>query len=619
MLDHPAAAGRPGSRLLIAVATLLLACSDDGGTDLDGSVGSDAGPACASLIYESDSGDLQRWPEPRMMVADPTSPTGRRFEAAREAWSTYYEGLGSFGAILEEELAGFDGFGINGEAFFRFTGDPAGAVEGGLALLPEGGEATVLESTTTTAGGADQALFVAALDPLPERARVVAWARSTGAGCTESTDAMRAAIAAEAETVDALVAAGAVDSADELVALTVFHTGTFAAQAMNVAAAIAEGPAPALTAPPSCEASAAFRVCRATMTLRDFRGADGTLDPFPPEVPGEVRTYDVPLTIWLPLEAVVSAPAAIFGHGLSSPVSEGEVVAELAAPAGVVTVAIPALKHEGHPTFEDGGNQFDIVLDFFALDPMRRGSLRPAVLRDHGRQTVWERLQLLRFLRSAPDLDGDGESDVDPSRLGYVGGSLGAIMGPQFLAGAPDLRGAVMAMPGGRLGSLLTASPLFLLVFQGQRPPEMSALGLRRFIPVAQMLIDPGDPATFGSLAVSNHPEPRPSLLVSMAMGDSVVPNSSSYDVSRALGVPLVAPLEVVPGFEVVDSPLTANVDAQTTAGLIQVDQALVGGEVVPATHLNMATSEPALSNSFDFLLEAMDGTPVLREARIAE
>lgn len=606
------------SRLRVAPVILfvLAACGDDDSSPFDASIAEDAGEGCVELMYARASGDVQRWPEPRLLVDDDGTATGKRFHVVQDEWPTYFEGLGTFGALVAEDMEGFDGFGINSEAFFRFTADPSGSVVGGLAVL-DGDRATELESTLFV--GDDDTLFIAAGVPLPEQARVVAWARATGEGCTASTPDMRSEIDAAGPEVDALVAAGAIADADELLALSVFHTGTFTTQAQRVADVIATGPAPALIAPATCEAEARYRVCVADIELRDFRGEDDKLPPFPPEAPTEVRTHVVPLKLWLPLDPVVSAPAAIFGHGLGSPPEEGEVVADQAAPAGVITVAFPALKHVGHPTFEEGSNQIDIILDFFSLDPERRGSLDPGILRDHGRQTVWERLQVLRYLKSAPDIDGDGEPDVDPDQLGYVGGSLGAIMGPQFLAGASDLRVSVLAMPGGRLGNLLTASGLFLLVFEGQRPPEMTKAGLRRFIPVAQMLIDPGDPATFGRLALREHPEPRPSVLVSVAIDDGVVPNSSSYDVARALGVPLVAPIRDVPGLTVVGSPLMANIDATTTAGLIQVDQALVDGEVVAASHLNMAVSEPALSNSFQFVLEGMEGVPTLYEARLDE
>ena len=604
-------------RTALAVTLLLLAaCGDDDSVPSDGSVAVDAGEECAELIYSRESGDIQRWPEPRLLADDPTTATGKRFHAADDEWDSYLDGLGSFAALVTDDLEGFDGFGINSEAFFRFTADPSRSVEGGIAILDEG-VATLLETTPFV--GEDETLFIAAGVPFPEQGRVVAWARATGDGCAASTPDMRAEIAAAGPGVDALVEAGAIADAEELVALTVFETGTFTAQAQRVAEVIATGPPPALVTPASCEEQALYRVCVADIELRDFRSEGDQLPPFPPEAPTEVRTHVVPLKLWLPLDPVVSAPTAIFGHGLGSPPEEGEVVAELAAPAGVITVAFPALKHVGHPTYEEGSNQVDIIMDFFSLDTAVRGSLDPGVLRDHGRQTVWERLQVLRYLQSAPDIDGDGQPDVDPARLGYVGGSLGAIMGPQFLAGSRDLRVSVLAMPGGRLGNLLTASGLFLLVFEGQRPREMSKADLRRFIPVAQMLIDPGDPASFARLALLEHAEPRPSVLVSVAIDDGVVPNSSSYDVARALGVPLVAPIREVPGLTIVASPLTANIDSLTTAGLIQVDQALVGGEIVEASHLNMAVSEPALSNSFQFVLEGMDGVPTLHEARLDE
>ena len=47
------------------------------------------------------------------------------------------------------------------------------------------------------------------------------------------------------------------------------------------------------------------------------------------------------------------------------------------------------------------------------------------------------------------DLNNDAAADVDPTRISYVGISLGGIMGGSFLAFAPNVRTATLSVPGG--------------------------------------------------------------------------------------------------------------------------------------------------------------------------
>jgi hypothetical protein len=69
--------------------------------------------------------------------------------------------------------------------------------------------------------------------------------------------------------------------------------------------------------------------------------------------------------------------------------------------------------------------------------------------RDPQRQTAIDLLQLVRVIESGVDVDGDGSADLDASKISYVGISAGSMYGTVFLVLEPDVRVAVLDVPGG--------------------------------------------------------------------------------------------------------------------------------------------------------------------------
>jgi len=64
-------------------------------------------------------------------------------------------------------------------------------------------------------------------------------------------------------------------------------------------------------------------------------------------------------------------------------------------------------------------------------------------------QTVIDYMQLVRVIEVGMDVDGDGDPDIDPSRIYFVGASSGSMIGTIFLALEPSVRvGALVAAPG---------------------------------------------------------------------------------------------------------------------------------------------------------------------------
>jgi pimeloyl-ACP methyl ester carboxylesterase len=164
-------------------------------------------------------------------------------------------------------------------------------------------------------------------------------------------------------------------------------------------------------------------------------------------------------------------PVVIGGHGgggskeafLLSPIST---LSASLAQQGLATVSINAAGHGFGPlgsltvqrttgapvTFSSGGRGFD--QDGNGLIDAREGirAVRPRTLIDDAdgfRQTVADLMQLVRQIEVGADVDGDSRPDLDPSRIYYVGHSLGGIYGTAFVALEPHVRAAVLSAAGG--------------------------------------------------------------------------------------------------------------------------------------------------------------------------
>jgi pimeloyl-ACP methyl ester carboxylesterase len=160
-------------------------------------------------------------------------------------------------------------------------------------------------------------------------------------------------------------------------------------------------------------------------------------------------------------------PVAIIGHGggANKNVFPTFLAATLAS-HGVSTIAINVVGHGFGPlgtltvsqtggittTLPAGGRGIDQNGDGL-IDPregIRAASPRTVIDdRDGFRQTVADLMQLVRVIEVGLDVDGDGLQDLDPSRIYYVGQSLGGIYGADFLAIEPNVRTGVLTVAGG--------------------------------------------------------------------------------------------------------------------------------------------------------------------------
>lgn len=613
----------------------------DGGADVSPDAVEDAGPTCTVFSWEPGNGDLARFPEPDMLVDDPTSGTGFRLSFDPVLYESAIRMASGYVPVFTEDLVALDGFGLNAQVFLRFgrafdptmlpdgeaTAEPAAGV--GVAVMR--GDASYLQPVLVTVTDEDSTLLLAPMRPLPEQSWAVAFvtrALTAAAGdCLEPSEALVELLAAPddrtAEAVTTLTELGVIASADDLVALTVFPTMTATDDSREVAADIATRDF-AFDEAPVCSEEASYIRCVATFTATDYRGDDAVLRRNPGEPIVRGASYVVPMTVWLPKEGTGPFPTLLYGHGLSGDRSQGRRLAEFAAPRGFVTVAIPAVQHGEHPTVPEGAETggLNTVLRFFTIGDLSVRALKPLELRDNWRQSTWDKLQLTRLLQTSPDVDGDGTADIDGDTLMHLGVSLGGVMGAELLALTDAYGAGVLVVPGGRVSAIISESETFGTLVRALRPRGLSDGDVVRFFPVMQTILDAGDAATFGPHILEDRfAEDRvPSVLLGVVLDDDIVPNVANYTLARAIGVDIVPPLlRPEPGLEVgAGVPWSGNVGGGVaTAGLLQFDviRGEPGAEVEMATHSNVGDSEQGAEAWFSFLAShANDGLAVISD-----
>jgi hypothetical protein len=203
------------------------------------------------------------------------------------------------------------------------------------------------------------------------------------------------------------------------------------------------------------------------------------------------------------------------------------------------------------------------------------------VLRDQFRQSAWDRLQVAAALAAGPDVDGDGAPDLD-GRVWYSGHSLGGVVGPQFLALSPDVGGAFLSVPGGKVASIVHRSGTFAPLIGLMAPPGTSDGQLDRFFPLLQTAIDRGDPASWAARAAQGR-----DVVATQVIDDGIIPNETTRHLARSLGLEHAGEvLQEVDGLPRYTGryPVVANVGGHTAA-LWQYTEGHFDGVPSPVDH----------------------------------
>jgi dienelactone hydrolase len=157
-----------------------------------------------------------------------------------------------------------------------------------------------------------------------------------------------------------------------------------------------------------------------------------------------------------------------------------------------------------------------------------------ASTKDHFKQAVIDLRALERSLRK-----GDWESvigrPIDTTRIYYAGQSLGGIIGATYLAVAPDVRRAVLNVPGADLVDMFDTSGWFAShvdAFFTREGIEDGSFEAERFLDVGRWFMDAVDPQSVGARTGDRE------LLIQMALLDFIIPNWSTKTLDDLTGAP---------------------------------------------------------------------------------
>ena len=162
--------------------------------------------------------------------------------------------------------------------------------------------------------------------------------------------------------------------------------------------------------------------------------------------------------------------------------------------------------------------------------------------RDNFRQQVIDLSQLVNVLKSTEpgkNLATRIATPLDATKIGYVGQSLGGILGTLFNSVSPDVTNVVLNVPGGALVSIILNAPSFVdakkalldtLAGNGLQP---GTPGFDQFLGIAQWVLDEADPANMGyrlthPVKLANGktaPNVNRKAFIQFIEGDETVPN----------------------------------------------------------------------------------------------
>ncbi|HEY1873988.1 MAG TPA: hypothetical protein VGG67_06250 [Steroidobacteraceae bacterium] len=266
-------------------------------------------------------------------------------------------------------------------------------------------------------------------------------------------------------------------------------------------------------------------------------------------------------------------PVLIFQHGLTRSREDMFGVADSFADAGFVVAAIdiplhgvtnkqdPLYATDTHPAYTGiipkGTGSIERTFDLELISP---GTIDPSgshainlaspfITRDGLREGA---IDLVMFSRLLPGLSLGAAGSINATQIHYLGHSLGAIIGTDFMAVVgPGVGTATLANPGGRIPQILATSPSFApqvnsgLEAQGVIPGTTLYANFFRDL---QTLWDAGDPNDYIALATAQHPihllqvvgsTPPPANCTPSApppnnCPDQVVPNATTQNMITA-------------------------------------------------------------------------------------
>ncbi len=266
----------------------------------------------------------------------------------------------------------------------------------------------------------------------------------------------------------------------------------------------------------------------------DFRNADGVwVDSL---IAGETRAplSQLDFLLILPASGEPPFPVVMVQHGFGGDNGTVLELAQLLAEQGLAAIGINAVEHGNR------GNPLSLL------------RARPIVARDLFRQTIADQMAVLRAIEVGIDIDDDGQIELDPTRMSYIGISLGGMLGASLVAVEEILPTAVLNVAGGRVAFLGEAPDLRNLV-QGELAAEVGLdredpifrVYIQRILELGQHGIDAADGSNFARhWFLEPFPGHQPhSVLLQQGIGDGLVTAESTATLANAGGLETNTPV----------------------------------------------------------------------------
>jgi pimeloyl-ACP methyl ester carboxylesterase len=294
----------------------------------------------------------------------------------------------------------------------------------------------------------------------------------------------------------------------------------------------------------------------------DLPGARLNLDD--DDLPVLDGTVSVPFTLLIPrvaLEAPV--PVALVGHGLLTTRAQVEYPSYQRF-ANVHGFALAAVDWQGM-------SAADQILIY---DILRSGEFeRFATVPDRLHQALINFLALGRALQGPLRSDDatrfDGATLIAEDPITYCGSSQGGIFGATLLAIDPDLPRGVLDVAGQPYSLMLTRSEEFDTFLGLLKSTYEDPRDIQLMIALAQQLWDRVEPSAYSRHLVQDPLPgvPAKDVLITLAIGDHLVPTISGHIMARAIGTPLIGPPNREPwGLDVI------SLDEAAGIGLLEYD-----------------------------------------------
>ena len=257
-----------------------------------------------------------------------------------------------------------------------------------------------------------------------------------------------------------------------------------------------------------------------------------------------MQTVPVLMTMPIGPPPATGYPVTIFQHGITRNRTDMLALADSQAAIGRVMIGIDIPLHgldASNPffvgplertfavDFQGGGTdpcvpEPDGIPDSSGAHFLNLGSLLTA--RDNNRQAIADLIYLANSLGNLVDLG----IPLDLSNVGFIGQSLGAIVGTGFLATEDIVGPASLSVPGGGIAGMLTGSVSFAPVINGGLECVGIATGspeYLQFITVAQSAIDAADPINHAAAAAAAHNIHLTEVIGgNSSLPDQVIPNT---------------------------------------------------------------------------------------------